>query len=44
MIMEMRVYRCLPGRLPALDRARCIDYLERYGTPAAKAWAAARRA
>jgi len=32
------------GRLPALDRARCVDYLERYGTPAAKAWAAARRA
>jgi orotate phosphoribosyltransferase len=26
------------GRLPAADRARCIDYLERFGTAPAKAW------
>lgn len=32
------------GRLPAADRARCVEYLERYGTPQAKAWAAARKA
>jgi orotate phosphoribosyltransferase len=31
------------GRLPAEDRARCLDYLERYGTAAAKVWAAAHR-
>ena len=28
------------GRLPAADKARCGDYLRRYGTPAAKEWAA----
>jgi hypothetical protein len=31
------------GRLAGADRARCAGYLDRYGTPAAKAWAAARR-
>jgi orotate phosphoribosyltransferase len=31
------------GRLKAEDRAACSEYLDRYGTPAAKAWAAARR-
>ena len=31
------------GRLPTADRARCVAYLAQYGTPAAKAWAAARR-
>ncbi|MCC7140248.1 MAG: orotate phosphoribosyltransferase [Planctomycetes bacterium] len=31
------------GRLPAADRARCVEYLDRFGTPPAKAWAAARR-
>ena len=30
-------------RLPEGDRARCVEYLEKFGTPAAKAWAAARR-
>jgi orotate phosphoribosyltransferase len=30
-------------RLPSDDRARCLDYLDRYGTPAAKAWVASRR-
>jgi orotate phosphoribosyltransferase len=30
------------GRLSPPDRARCADYLARYGTPAAKAWAASR--
>ena len=29
-------------RLPAGDRGRCVEYLARYGTPIAKAWAAAR--
>ena len=32
------------GRLPPDDRRRCVEYLERYGTAAAKEWAAARRA
>ena len=27
------------GRLPAADRVRCVDYLARYGTVAAQAWA-----
>jgi orotate phosphoribosyltransferase len=27
------------GRLAALDRSRCADYLRAYGTPAARAWA-----
>jgi orotate phosphoribosyltransferase len=31
------------GRLPAADRARCVAYLDRYGTAPARAWAAARR-
>jgi orotate phosphoribosyltransferase len=31
------------GRLEPSDRARCADYLDRHGTPAARAWAAARR-
>lgn len=31
------------GRLPAADRARCVEYLEKYGTAEAKAWAAKRR-
>lgn len=31
------------GRLLAEDRARCVTYLERYGTAAAKAWAEPRR-
>lgn len=31
------------GRLPAADRARCVEYLDRFGTPPAKAWAASRR-
>jgi orotate phosphoribosyltransferase len=31
------------GRLPEDARARCVEYLARYGTPAAKAWAEARR-
>jgi orotate phosphoribosyltransferase len=31
------------GRLPAADRARCVEYLEKYGTADAKAWAAKRR-
>ncbi len=30
------------GRLPAADRARCVAYLAEHGTPAARAWAAAR--
>lgn len=30
------------GRLPADDRRRCAAYLAQYGTPAARAWAAAR--
>jgi orotate phosphoribosyltransferase len=31
------------GRLPAADLARCVEYLDRHGTPAARAWAHARR-
>jgi orotate phosphoribosyltransferase len=31
------------GRLPAEDRARCVAYLEKYGTAEAKSWAAKRR-
>jgi orotate phosphoribosyltransferase len=31
------------GRLPAPERARCVAYLEKYGTAEAKAWAAKRR-
>lgn len=31
------------GRLPAADRARCVEYLLAYGSPEAKAWAAAGR-
>jgi orotate phosphoribosyltransferase len=31
------------GRLKAEDRAACSAYLDRYGTPAAKSWATARR-
>lgn len=31
------------GRLPADDLGRCLDYLARYGTGAAKAWAAEQR-
>jgi len=31
------------GRLPAADRTRCVEYLQRYGTAEAKAWAAKRR-
>jgi len=30
------------GRLGATDRGRCVEYLERYGTAPAKAWAATR--
>jgi len=31
------------NRLPAGDRARCAEYLDKFGTPTAKAWAATRR-
>ncbi len=31
------------GRLPKDARKRCLDYLDRYGTPAAKDWVARRR-
>jgi orotate phosphoribosyltransferase len=31
------------GRLPAADRARCVEYLSTYGTAEAKSWAAKRR-
>ncbi len=31
------------GRLPEDDRRRCVEYIGRYGTAAAKEWAAARR-
>ena len=31
------------GRLGAAERAQCVAYLSQFGTPAAKAWAAARR-
>jgi orotate phosphoribosyltransferase len=31
------------GRLPAPERARCVAYLDQYGTAEAKAWAAKRR-
>jgi len=28
------------GKIPADDLARCREYLDRYGTPEARAWAA----
>lgn len=31
------------GRLPADMKAKCVEYLEKYGSPEAKSWAAARR-
>jgi orotate phosphoribosyltransferase len=41
-MVEVLTYLEATKRLPPDDRARCVAYLGQYGTPAAKAWAAAR--